>query len=79
MDESAEQREIAAEIDNLISGAVTADDEAEINAELDALISDATEISSLPTVPDTEPIVLPNVPDSKVQQEDNREAELVPA
>merc|ERR1711953_163947 len=79
MDESAEQREIAAEIDNLISGAVTADDEAEINAELYALLSDATELSSLPTVPNTEPIVLPNVPDSKVQEEDNREAELVPA
>jgi len=79
MDESAEQREIATEIDNLISGAISADDEADINAELEALLDDETTEVTLPSVPTTEPLVLPNVPNQHETTTEKQDREMVPA
>lgn len=74
MDETREGVEKQREIDEILSGALTEEDESEIEAELDALIE--TEIKeNAPEVP--EDVVLPEVPKDLPEQDKNYAKEKI--
>ncbi|XP_034948584.1 charged multivesicular body protein 6-A [Chelonus insularis] len=71
MDETKEGIEKQREIDELISGELTAEDEDEVVAELDALFDQET-TETMPEVPEN--VLLPDVPDDEVKKEKKERA-----
>ncbi|XP_063973073.1 charged multivesicular body protein 6 isoform X2 [Diachasmimorpha longicaudata] len=65
MDDTKEGIEKQKELDDLLLGTLTQEDEGEAEAELDALLAEETK--EMPEVPDD--VLLPDVPDDKIEKE----------